>query len=409
MKLLIIIRLFAFALLSTIVEAKSRLALYSGEFAKLKDCYGYVNMPRRRGVKSRGERCNSRLHFRRSALLLHRRPFILRHRGGSDVIIENEDDATDEDSMDGNKNEDYGDVDDNDVETDSDVLGDYTDEYEEEEIDYESDDDDNKKEKVVKNLMEKVSATEHDHFVEPYFISPSLQIYTTASTILLSRKFDMLNPKVVRVIRFSFVLLLCIQQAFIFYIRIMAKRRNDTRHVELKSSLKNIVQSQIDSGGGNDMLNYFASSFFKKETTVKEYDISQTSAMQGTILFNMLFMWFLHFKMQQIQPLLMSIVNGLLQLVYNPLFQVYVIGRNLERPFKSPEIFKPPVAIYTDDLPHNDKDIDGSPDPEVSIADEKVKPMENEEGADDQGTYSSQQADTDEEEGYDFDTDIDDE
>lgn len=41
-----------------------------------------------------------------------------------------------------------------------------------------------------------------ESIVEPYFISPSLQMYTTFGTILLSRKIDMFNPKVVRLVRY---------------------------------------------------------------------------------------------------------------------------------------------------------------------------------------------------------------
>jgi hypothetical protein len=142
-----------------------------------------------------------------------------------------------------------------------------------------------------------------------------------------------------------FILQLVIQQAFIFYVRIMAKRRNDTTPVETKNPLANMVESQLESaGGGNDMVKNLASSFLKKESTVRDYDIRQTTVMQGSILFNMVMMWFLHFKMQQVQPLFVSIVNGFMQLAYNPLFQVYIMGRNLERPFKSPEVFKPPTA-----------------------------------------------------------------
>ena len=125
----------------------------------------------------------------------------------------------------------------------------------------------------------------------------------------------------------------------------MAKRRNDTTPVETKNPLANMVESQLESaGGGNDMVKNLASSFLKKESTVRDYDIRQTTVMQGSILFNMVMMWFLHFKMQQVQPLFVSIVNGFMQLAYNPLFQVYIMGRNLERPFKSPEVFKPPTA-----------------------------------------------------------------
>jgi len=147
-----------------------------------------------------------------------------------------------------------------------------------------------------------------------------------------------------KIIRFLFVLQLVIQQAFIFYVRVMAKRRDDRTPVELKNPLTNMVESQLESvGGGNEMVKNLASSFLKKELSVREYDIRQTSVMQGSILFNMLLMWFLHFKMQQVQPLLVSVVNGFLQLAYNPLTQVYIMRRNLERPFKNAEVFKPPT------------------------------------------------------------------
>ena len=47
----------------------------------------------------------------------------------------------------------------------------------------------------------------------------------------------------------------------------------------------------------------------------------------------MIFIYFLHFKMKQMQPLLMQTVTGVVNLMYSPLWQVYVMGRNLERPF----------------------------------------------------------------------------
>lgn len=38
-------------------------------------------------------------------------------------------------------------------------------------------------------------------YVDPYFMSPMMQIYTTIGTILLTRKIDMFNPRIVRTIR----------------------------------------------------------------------------------------------------------------------------------------------------------------------------------------------------------------
>ncbi|MGK3740757.1 MAG: hypothetical protein ACI8RD_009319 [Bacillariaceae sp.] len=155
----------------------------------------------------------------------------------------------------------------------------------------------------------------------------------------------------------------------------MAKRANDTTPVETKNPLANMVESQLESaGGGNDMVKNLASSFLKKESTVRDYDIRQTTVMQGSILFNMVMMWFLHFKMQQVQPLFVSIVNGFMQLAYNPLFQVYIMGRNLERPFKSPEVFKPPTTeekTKEEETPETAVTEDNEDDDEVAaVADE---------------------------------------
>lgn len=84
------------------------------------------------------------------------------------------------------------------------------------------------------------------------------------------------------------------------------------------------------------MVKEMASQFLSSKTTVMEYDLKQAKSMNSGLLINMAFMWFLHFKMQQTQPLLAQTVTGLLNLVYSPLFQVYMLGRNLERPFKNP-------------------------------------------------------------------------
>lgn len=84
------------------------------------------------------------------------------------------------------------------------------------------------------------------------------------------------------------------------------------------------------------MVKEMASQFLSSKTTVLEYDLKQAKSMNSGLLINMAFMWFLHFKMQQTQPLLAQTVTGVLNLVYSPLFQVYMLGKNLERPFKNP-------------------------------------------------------------------------
>jgi hypothetical protein len=79
-----------------------------------------------------------------------------------------------------------------------------------------------------------------------------------------------------------------------------------------------------------------------------EYDLKQAKSMQSGMIFNMMFMWFLHFKMGQVQPLLIQAITGFINLFYSPLFQVYVLGRNLERPFVNPAAKRVQDATVTE-------------------------------------------------------------
>jgi len=71
-------------------------------------------------------------------------------------------------------------------------------------------------------------------------------------------------------------------------------------------------------------------------SNVKEYDVQQSFSLQNSMLFPLVILWIMHFKMGQVQPLLMQVATGVSNLMYHPLVQVYVMGRNLERPFKKP-------------------------------------------------------------------------
>lgn len=266
-------------------------------------------------------------------------------RGGAKDEETNDDDDAVESGEDNDEDEgsEIEEASDDEDETD-DVSSDDEDYYDEE-----TDEEEEEEESVLASQLKKKSSDKtksSESFVEPYFVSPSLQMYTTFGTILLSRKIDMFNPKVVGLVRFLFVVYLAVQQSFIFYIRIQAKRNNDRTPVQVKNPLTSMLSSQLEKApaAANDMVKNLASSFLQTDTTIMEYDMGQAKNMQGGILFNMALMWFLHFKMQQVQPLLVTTINGLLQLAYNPLFQVYILGRNLKRPFKSPEVFKDPKA-----------------------------------------------------------------
>jgi Phosphate transport (Pho88) len=141
-------------------------------------------------------------------------------------------------------------------------------------------------------------------------------------------------------LRFIFVAFVVSQQVFCLYVRIQAKLNNNRTPIETKNVLSGLLNSQLQN---QDMIKNLASSFLSTQSTVMEYDLKQAKNMNGGILFNMAFMWFLHFKMGQTQPLFFQTVQGLTNLVFNPLFQCYVLGRNLERPFKVGALANVPV------------------------------------------------------------------
>jgi Phosphate transport (Pho88)/Myc amino-terminal region len=157
---------------------------------------------------------------------------------------------------------------------------------------------------------------------------------------------------------FAFVAYLAILQAFVLYVRIQAKLANDRTVITLTNPLSSVLQSPLLGGGNGEggaggaaagMVKNLASSFLSSTSTVVEYDLKQANSMQSGLIFNMALNWFLHFKMQQVQPLFIQSATGLLNMLYSPLFQVYVLGRNLERPFPNPNLKKPPASEANED------------------------------------------------------------
>jgi hypothetical protein len=175
-----------------------------------------------------------------------------------------------------------------------------------------------------------------EKFDEPLVAPPMINLFASLGVMLLGRRVDLFSKPVVVVARVAFIAYLILHQLFVLYVRIQAKILNDRTPIELSNPLSSVIQSQLGQGGSNGMMKNIASSFLSSKSTVMEYDLKQSRSMQGGLIFNMLLMWFLHFKMGQVQPLLIQSVTGMSNLVFSPLFQVYGLGRNLERPFKNP-------------------------------------------------------------------------
>eukprot|EP00985_Skeletonema_marinoi_P007579 scaffold3335_cov139-Skeletonema_marinoi.AAC.8 len=237
----------------------------------------------------------------------------------------------------------------------------YDDEYDEEyESDYdeESDEEEEEEDNIVSSLTssslksslrsKSTSTKDEDTQIAQYdevLAPPAMQqLVISLGVMFLSQRIDILDAKTVRIARFAFVAYIVTMQLFLLYVRFRAKAINDRTEITLSNPLASLVQGAAGGamggaaggGGGNFMVKALADQMLSSTTTIYEYDVSQAKKMNSGLLMPMVFLYFLHFRMKQVQPLLMQTATGVMNMVYSPLFQVHVLGRNLERPFKSP-------------------------------------------------------------------------
>jgi hypothetical protein len=191
-----------------------------------------------------------------------------------------------------------------------------------------------------------------EKFDDPLVPSPMISLGASLGVMLLAKRVDLFHPTTVRIARAVFVAYLICLQAFVLYARRKAKTYNNRSPLTMSSPLSAVLNAQLGEQSG--MVKNLASSLLSSESTVMEYDLKQAKSMQSGLLFNMLFMWFLHFKMNQVQPLIIQTITGFSNLIYSPLFQVYVMGKNLERPFKNPAMRQLDAPSSSDDLSVND-------------------------------------------------------
>lgn len=182
--------------------------------------------------------------------------------------------------------------------------------------------------------------------------------------------------------RIAFIAYLVLVQIFIFYVRFKANAIDDDTPITITNPLSNLIPNSGDDNTGGDMVKSIANQFLASETTVKEYDLSQAKSMNNSLLMPMAMLWFLHFKMGQVQPLFFQTANGIKDFIFSPLFQVYVLGRHLERPFKNKRL---------EEMRKQQEMMNGSNDDDED--DEEV--IQNDEGAEDDEVDESSEYDDD--------------
>jgi hypothetical protein len=267
----------------------------------------------------------------------------------------------------------------------------YDEESEEEESEVEEED--ITSETLAASIQNKVSDQPYDTLLTP---PPMQQMLISISIMLLSQRIDVFSPKVVAIARAAFIGYIIAVQLFLLYVRTRVKQINNRTEITISNPLASLVQGMTSSQGGgaqNAMVKSLTSQILTTHTTIYEYDMQQIKSMQSGLLMPMVFIYFLHFRMKQMQPLLMQTATGVMNLVYSPLWQVYVLGRNLERPFKS--------GGMMDGMAKNDGGESESGDNEVNVEnDEEVdaEPAEEVEEDDDEESAGSDDEESEESE-----------
>eukprot|EP00587_Corethron_hystrix_P005942 CAMPEP_0113307482 /NCGR_PEP_ID=MMETSP0010_2-20120614/6307_1 /TAXON_ID=216773 ORGANISM="Corethron hystrix, Strain 308" /NCGR_SAMPLE_ID=MMETSP0010_2 /ASSEMBLY_ACC=CAM_ASM_000155 /LENGTH=455 /DNA_ID=CAMNT_0000162341 /DNA_START=226 /DNA_END=1593 /DNA_ORIENTATION=+ /assembly_acc=CAM_ASM_000155 len=275
-----------------------------------------------------------------------------------DVLIEGDDDGSDYDTEDEYDDDDDAEVEDDlsDKEYDDSEESDVETESEEEE-EKEENKDVGKKKYVKKNSSSKrkskdSNVTAHRNGTQkPVPANPLHQMAVTVYVFFILRKIDLTNANVIIRARWIYLGYLVAVQLFVLYVRFRAKQVNNLHPIVIENPLADLVKNKlvpkgVDSSSSDssdqqqgqqaDVVKNLASRFLSTPSTVRDYDVSQAYSLRNSTLLPMLFNWFLHFKLGQVQPLVFQAASGAFALVNHPLFQVYVLGRDLERPFAAP-------------------------------------------------------------------------
>lgn len=342
----------------------------------------------------------------------------------SDYSDDETDDETDVDDIE-NDNDSSDDTDDDDSDSDGGFLGtDTEDEYDSDVNSDDGDTTDDDEEEMSKSVAtpssSKTKEVDEKVYDEPLAVSPMQDMGITLGVMVLCKKLDLTQPKIIKMARFAFIGYVILTQAFLLYVRFQAHRINDRTKINIKNPLSDLLQSQMaskDDSGTGGMVKSIASSFLANESTVLEYDLSQAKSMSTSVLFPMIMLYFLHFRMGQVQPLFFQTATGLKALFTSSLFQVYVLGRNLERPFtmKQSPLLSPPeegdevqVGEEDEDEDEDKKDSSKKVVDEDEEEDDKEDDDESDHDSDDESDdeyYSSSddETDTDTDEDSEFD------
>jgi hypothetical protein len=207
--------------------------------------------------------------------------------------------------------------------------------------------------------------------------------------------------------RFAFIAYIVLVQIFLIYARYRIQSINDSTPITTTHPLSSLIPKSNEESQTSDMVKNLASQFLSNDSTFKEYDLSQAKSMNNGLLFPMLMLYFLHFKMGQVQPLFFQTINGLKDFLFSPLVQVHVLGKNLERPFKNKKMedMKAQADLMKGEQGDGDEDGDGDGEEEEQVVAEEESDGDSSDASDSEDEYDEESEQQSSEEYDEYDSD----
>lgn len=141
----------------------------------------------------------------------------------------------------------------------------------------------------------------------------------------VSKKPIFLEPRVLFTLRVIYVVSALFQVMFYFIIKKRIKSVNDQRVLKIKKEV-GLFQETPDVEE-------------EIEITYSEYDLKELNKSSKSALLQGLIVCLLHFKWNIIQPLIISGTVVFRSFLFNPLYQRYILGREILRPLDLNTLF----------------------------------------------------------------------
>ncbi|GJN94037.1 hypothetical protein Rhopal_007100-T1 [Rhodotorula paludigena] len=140
----------------------------------------------------------------------------------------------------------------------------------------------------------------------------------------VARKIDFADPDILFYVRCFYVFSQTLVLGIYYFVTLKIKQKNDLKVLKYTEPAKPM------SGEGPSQVT----------TTVRDYDLAETSKAIRSVLMGVLFMAFMHLYMKYTQPLFIQGIMPLKSLYDSKILKIHLLGKpatgDLKRPFEAP-------------------------------------------------------------------------